>query len=72
MRQFYNIYIHKWQMAEKVHRIIHNKRNTIEHQDTCIPNKSVTYLQSIRIHMYFKSIINKVAKFLQETIIIRI
>jgi len=26
-------YIHKWQMAEKVHRILYNNRNTMEHQD---------------------------------------
>jgi len=33
MRQFYNIYIHKWQMAEKVHIIIiHNNRNTMKNK----------------------------------------
>ena len=31
MRQFYNIYIHKWQLAEKVRMfIIHNNRNTMK------------------------------------------
>jgi len=28
MRQFYNIYIHKWQMA-KIHRIKHNNGNAM-------------------------------------------
>ena len=69
MRQFYNIYIHKWQIAEKVHIIIiHNNRNTMKHQD--IQKRSVSYIRSIGT--YFKDIIKKRAKFFQETNIIRI
>jgi len=45
MRQFYNIYIHKWQMAENTHRRIQNNRNTMEHKN--IQNRSVSYIQSI-------------------------
>ena len=67
MRQFYSIYIHKWQMAENIHRIIHNNRNTIEHKN--IQNRSVSYKQSIGA--YFKCIFIITAKFLQQTNIIR-
>jgi len=63
----YNIYIHKWQRAEKIHILIHNNRNTMEHHN--IQNRSVSYKQSIG--EYFKSIINKAATFLQQTNIIR-
>ena len=69
MRQFYNIYIHKLQIAEKIHIIIiHNSRNIMKTQD--IQNRSVSYIQSIGT--YFKDMINKGAKFLQETNITRI
>ena len=54
--------------GRKLHKIIHNKRNTIENQNTCIQNRSETSIQSIGA--YFQSIINKAAKFLQETNII--
>jgi len=67
MRQFYNINIHKWQMAENIHRIIQNNRNTMEHKN--IQNMSVSYIQSIGA--YFKCIINITAKFFQHTNIIR-
>ena len=59
MRQFYNIYIHKWQMAENIHRIIQNNRNTMEHKNR--QNRSVSYMQSIGA--YFKCIINILANF---------
>jgi len=67
MRQFYNIYTHTWQMAENIHRIIQNNRNTMEHKN--IQNRSVSYLQSIAA--YFKCIVNITAKFLKQTNIIR-
>jgi len=60
MLQFYNIYIHKWQTTENIHRIIQNNRNTMEHKN--IQNRSVSYIQSIGA--YFKCIINITAKFL--------
>jgi len=42
-------YLHKCQITDKIHRIIHNNRNTIEHQYMCIQHKSVssTNIQSI-------------------------
>jgi len=49
-------YLHT-QMADgrTIHRIIHNNRNTTEHQN--IKNMSGSYMQSIGA--YFKSIINE-------------
>jgi len=70
MQQFYNIYIHKWQWAVKVHILIHNKINVIEHQVKQNRSVTVSYIQNIGT--YFKSIINKAVKFSQETNIIRI
>jgi len=62
-------YLHT-QMADgkQLHKIIHNNRNTMKNENTCIQNRSETYIQSIVA--YFQSIINKAAKFLQETNII--
>jgi len=45
MQQFYNIYIHKWLIAEKVHILKYNNRNTMEHQDK--QNRSVLYVQTV-------------------------
>ena len=62
MRQFYNIYMKtngRWQ-NKYTEYFIHNKRNTMEHQNK--QNRLLSYKQSIRV--YFKSMYNKAAKFL--------
>jgi len=51
MRQFYNIYEHKWQMAEKVHIkiIMHNNRNTMKNK--------IYKIGQCRIYKVFKRIL---------------
>jgi len=59
MRQFHNIFIHKWQMADKVHIIIiiHDNRNTIK-KSRYIQNRPVSYIGLLSIGKYFKRILN--------------